>query len=267
MKKILSILLLSFMLPNAVKAQLEAIGYIEYGYSMFRYNSDELPVFLNSYNNYQPGLTQKFETKMPVATGDYLKFGVGIGANCKMILDFTVYKMKSGALEARFGNGTGRDIWFEHRCSNTDIGIRFGGTKEVKPWIQFDMNVAVQTTTIYSAYVYSDGSRSLGIEKTLNGVYSSFVFTGGIGVTGGYRIAGPLGVSVSGGYMFNGSRKHPEYYQFTDLNNVKPSMDPDYLPRDMATYIADPYNSGNAISNDFRGWKFTAGLVCSIGNW
>lgn len=267
MKKLICAFVILFLLPKAGHSQLEFIGYVEYGYSVFKYKSDELPVFLATYNSYH-NPAKPFEMKLGPATGSYFKFGVGMGANCKMILDFTIYEVKTNPLEARFADGSGRDIWAEHRCSNTDIGIRFGGTKEVRPWIQFDMNIAIQTTSLYLAYVYADGSRSLGNEKTLNGVYSDFVGAGGIGVTGGYRIFGPLGVSVSAGYMFNLMRRTPEYHQYVDLNNVKATGTPDYLPRDFATYIASPYSgSDNSISNDFRGWKFTAGLVMSIGNW
>lgn len=267
MRKNIYLLLFCFMLPMIGKAQLGFVGYAEYGYSMFKYKSDELSVFLSSYNSYY-NLAKPFELKLGAAKGTYLKFGIGIGGNVKGVMDFTIYKAKTNPLEARFADGTGRDIWVEHRCSNTDIGVRFGGTKEVPLWVQIDMDIAIQVTSIYSAYVYADGSRSLGIEKNLNGVYSDFVGVGGLGLTAGCRIYGPLGISISANYMFNLMRGTPEYHQYSDLNDVKPLMQPDYLPRDMGTYINDPYNgTGNSISNDFRGWKFTGGLVLSIGDW
>lgn len=267
MKKYFCSLLIFVALPVISNAQLEAVAYMEYGYSLFPYKSDELGIFLNSYNAYH-NPAKPFESKIGMAKGDYFKFGIGFGSGVKAILDLTIYKSKTKPLEARFANGTGRDIWVEHRTSNADIGIRFGGTKEVPAYVQIDMDLGILVTSIYSAYVYADGSRSLGIEKDLNGVYSNFVGVGGLGLTGGLRIYGPLGVSVSANYMFNLMRGRPEYHQYSDLNDVKPLSQPDYLPEDMNMYISDPYNaSGNSISNDFRGWKFTAGLVLSIGDW
>lgn len=267
-KKVLLSVLFLVSTVTVAQAQFVAMGYVEYGYSVLKFKSEELGVFLNSYNNYQPGLTQPFGLKIGAARGDYFKFGVGVGGeNTKMIMDFTIYKVKTNALEARFADGSGRDIWAEQRSSLFNIGVRFGGSREVPVWIQLDMLMGIQVSSIYSAYVYPDGSRSLGIEKDLNGVYSSFVFSGGGGITAGCRIIGPLGVSVSLNYLGNGSMRRPDYHQYWDGNDVKENQ-PDYLPRDMAMYVSDPNNSiENSISNDFRGWKFTAGLTMSIGDW
>lgn len=253
---------------GTAKAEFEPIGYVEFGYAMLNYKTDELPVFLTSYNAYQ-NVSQPFGMKLGAARGPYVKFGIGLGATCKMILDFTIYKAKTPPLSARFADGTGRDIWAEHRLSNTVVGVRFGDTKEFPAWAQFNVNVAVQATSLYLAYVYPDGSRSLGTERNLNGVYSDFSIAGGFGVSAGCRIIGPLGVSIGidriGVYE---RRKASEYHQYIDLNNVKDLMTPDYIPRDMGMYVSDPYNSiENSIGNDFRGWKFTAALTFSIGNW
>lgn len=253
---------------GTAKADLEPIAYIECGYGMLRYKSDELPVFLASYNAYQ-NVSQPFRMNIGAARGPYVKFGVGIGATCRMVLDFTIYKAKTPPLTARFADGTGRDIWAEHRLSNTIVGIRFGDTKEVRFWGQFNINIAVQASSLYSAYVYADGSRSLGTERNLNGVYSNHNIAGGLGLAMGYRIIGPLGISIAVDRIGVFERKKSiEYHKYTDLNNVKPDMQPDYIPRDMAMYVSDPYNSiENSIGNDFRGWKITAALTFSIGNW
>lgn len=252
---------------GTAKAEFEPIMFVEFGYGMLKYKSDELPVFLASYNSYQ-NVSQPFQMNIGAARGPYMKFGVGVGATCKMILDFTIYKAKTSPLSARFADGTGRDIWAEHRLSNTVIGIRFGGTKEIRFWGQFNMNIAVQSTSLYLAYVYADGSTSLGTERTLNGVYSDFQLAGGFGAAFGVRVLGPLSLSFSVDRIGTFERKNLQYHKYSDLNNVKDLMTPDYIPRDMATYISDPYNStDNSIGNDFRGWKFTGGLIISIGDW
>lgn len=272
MKTIAKFLCTCFMIcvfTGTAKAELEPIVFVEFGYASLKYKTDELPVFLNSYNSYQTTLTQQFEIGLKAARGPYVKFGVGIGATCRMILDFTIYTAKSPPISARFGDGTGRDIWVEHRLSNTNVGIRFGGTKEIPVWGQFNMNIAVQNSALYLAYVYPDGSYSFGNERNLNGVYSNFNIAGGFGLGLGCRILGPLGLSIGIDRIGVFERKKSiEYHKYSDLNNVKPTMTPDYIPRDMATYVSDPYNSiDNSIGNDFRGWKFTAGLTLSIGDW
>ncbi|HTF05337.1 MAG TPA: hypothetical protein VK826_15010 [Bacteroidia bacterium] len=267
MKKFICSLAVLISASFAANAQLTFVGYAEYGYSFFKYKSDELQVFLTDYNETY-ALATPFPMKMGAARGPYYKIGVGIGdSKVMMVLDLAIYEVKTNPIEARFPNGTGRDLWVEHRNSNTNIGIRFGGSKQYPAWIQFDMCVSVQTTSIYLAYVYADGSRSLGNDKTLNGVYSNFAGLLGLGLTAGYRIIGPLGFNVSANYMFSLVQK-PEYHQYTDLNNVKPEMTPDYIPRDNAMYTTDPFNgTENSISNDMRGWKFNAGLILMIGNW
>ncbi len=257
------------MFGGTAKAEFEPIIFIEAGYASLKYKTDELPVFLKSYNSYQTTLTQQFGLKLPAARGPYLKVGIGVGATCKMILDFTIYNAKSQPLSARFGDGTGRDIWVEHRLSNTNIGIRFGGTKEIPVWAQFNMNLAVQNSSLYFAYVYPDGSLSLGTERTLSGIYSNFNLAGGFGVAAGIRLLGPIGLAIGVDRIGVFERKKSiEYHKYSDLNNVKPDMQPDYIPRDMATYVSDPFNSiENSIGNDFRGWKFTAGITLSLGDW
>ncbi len=267
MKKYICSLVIICLLPLAGKSQLAFIGYAEYGYSFFKYKSNELQVFLKDYNETYPTLTTPFKMKMGVAKGSYYKFGVGMGSNVMAILDLAIYEVTSNPLEARFADGSGRDIWTEHRNSNSVVGIRVGGTKEKPFFFQFDLDVSIQQTYIYSAYVYPDGSRSLGNEKLLNGVYGDFVGMGGLGMTAGYRIIGPLAFNVSVNYMFNMMRGTPQYHQYTDLNDVKPDMAPDYLPRDLDRYYTDPYTTENSISNDWRGWKFNFGLVAMIGNW
>lgn len=234
-----------------------------------KYKSDELQVFLAEYNRYQNTVTTPFKMKIGAATGTYYKFGVGMGDNrVQMVVDLAISNVKTNPLEARFGDGSGRDIWVEHRNSNSVVGVRFGGSKQYPAFVQFNMNLGVQQTYVYSAYVYPDGSRSLGLEKTLNGVYGDFSMAGGLGLGAGYRIIGPLAFYVSADYLWNGGKKNPQYHQYIDLNDVKPTMTQDYLPRNMDMYVNDPYNSiDNSISNDFRGWKFACGLSFIIGNW
>lgn len=257
------------VLPVCLHAQdAGGIVYVQYGYCMMGYKSDELPVFLKSYNDYYSSiLSEPFEMKMGLAKGDYLKVGVGFGGIAQATIDLTIYKTKTNPLEARFADGSGRDIWAEHRLSVSDIGIRYGGTKKVPVFAQLDFDIGIQVDYLYSAYVYPDGTRSIGLDKDLNGVYDNFVLAGGTGFTVGYRL-GPVAVEVSGNYISNFERKHPENHQYEDLNDVKPDLTPDYIPRSMEMYITDPTAIiENSISDDFRGWKFTFGLTAVLGHW
>ena len=266
-RRIVCSLLLLTGACGVAKAELEPIVYMEFGYGFMKYKTDELPVFLTTYNAAN-NPAQPFTMKLGMARGAYVKFGAGIGGEVRCVLDITIYKTKTSPLEARFANGSGRDIWVEHRLSNSVVGIRFGGTKEVPVWAQLNINLGIQHSTIYSAYVFPDGSRSLGLEHTLNGAYTDFALCGGFGLSLGCRIAGPLGVSVTLNRIGNFERKKPEHHQYSDDNDVKPLSDPNFLPRDMGLYVTEPWNSTeNSISNDFRGWQFTGGLVLSLGDW
>lgn len=266
MKKKCSWLLAVLLLPVILPAQLNIFGYAEYGYSIWNYKSDELNVFFDAYNNYQQGngLTKPFDGKMGLAKGSYFKFGVGIGSTAQMILDFGIMKSKSKPMEARFSDGSGRDIQVEHRNSNTTIGVRFGGTGDIPLWVQLNTDICIQTTTIHSFYVFPDGSRSLGLEHSLNGSYSDFTLAGGLGMAVGCRLFGPVNVSVQADYIFNFGRGTPEYHQYEDLQGFKDVNT--FLPRDMAMYVSQPYNATeNSISNDMRGLRFTAGIQVKLG--
>ncbi len=267
MKKLSGFILL-FLFPGLLAAQFKAFGFVEYGYSLCRYKGSELPVFLESYNAYyQPlGLTTPFPTKLSIARGDYFKFGAGFGGDVQAVLDFAIYKNETHPIEARFADGSGRNIWMGLRNSNTTIGIRFGGVGDVPLWMQIDMALCIQHTTIHSEYVFADGSRSMGMDHWLNGSFNDFTLAGGGGLTAGCRIIGPLNISAHANYIFNFGRATPEYHTYDDSQDFKIDI-PSYLPRDMEKYISDPFNGiENSISNDVQGWRFTVALQLVFGN-
>lgn len=260
-KNILLIFVLSFSVLGSVRAQLSAIGYLEFGYSIHKYKSDELQDFLSSYNAVN-NPASPFKMKIGAAKGTYLKFGLGIGGVTKMVLDFTIYKGESNPLEARFANGSGRDIWFSVRNSNTNVGIRFGGTEDIPVWLQLNMNIGIQYITLNSAFVFPDGSRSLGYDHGLNGCYTDFNMVGAFGVAGGFRIVGPLAVTAAMDYFGRGLdyRKHPEYHIYSNNNDIGGS---DYFPRNVTNGAG---SLDNSLSNDFRGFQFTFGVVCLLSS-
>jgi hypothetical protein len=194
-----------------------------------------------------------------------MKFGLGIGGpNCKMILDFGILKMMSDPMSARFTDKTGRDLSIGIRNSNTDIGIRFGGGEDVPVWAQFDMNIFILNYSIYSRAVFADGSTSIASDHWLNGIYDDNIMSGGVGVTLGCRIIGPLNVFAHFDIVPNFGKKQPEYHQFEDLVEFKQAFE--YLPSDVASYNAgNNYASDNAISDDFVGKHFSFGIQLQVG--
>jgi hypothetical protein len=259
MKKL--ILLCSvIVMSTAMNAQIFGSAYIEYGYGFFKYKSDQLLVFTDSYNSVNAP-AKPFGNKVGTAKGDFIKFGFGFGEQVGMMIDFAIYKMESNPMSARFADGSGRDIWYQVRNSNTTVGIKFGGTREFPLWGQFNMNIAIQDVSLLTAYVFPDGSRSLGRDHALNGVYSDFNLIGGLGFSAGCKILGPLAVTASIDYTGRGidSKSHPEYHEYSDNNDVGNSLG--YIPRDVAAYNSGSYATENSIHNDFRGWNFTFGAV------
>lgn len=264
MKKLITLLAFAALPSLAIADGFKPGIFVEYGYAMFRYKSNELPVFLESYNSYNSGsLVTPFETKLKMATGTYWKAGIIGGAEGSYgMMSFTIYKAQSAPLSARNANGSGRDVWLGVRNSIFSFGGRFGGSGKSAPWLQANLNIGLQTCTVHSAYVFPDGSRSIGLDHTLNGSYSNFAFSGGAGLAAGWRIYGPLNVSASCDYMLTGARATPEHHQLLDNNDVGGAL---FLPRDMAQYQAAPYDSDNAISNDFRGLMFTFSVQIVLG--
>ena len=258
---LLALIVVSF--SSEVKAQIYGQAYAEYGYSIFDYKSDEIVTFMESYNAVIAPTTP-FDLKVPSAHGDYLKFGLGFGSTVGMVLDLSIYKMRSPVMSARFSDGSGRDISWGLRNTITNVGLRFGGTKEIPVWGQVNIDVMIQHVSIYSAWVFPDGSSSLGRDHGMNGVYSDFNLIFGLGGSIGYRIAGPIALTASADYIGRGidSKSHPEYHQYSDNNDVNNSTG--YVPRDVAAYNAGAYATENSISNDFRGFKFSVGVVLML---
>jgi hypothetical protein len=254
---ILSFFLL--VLPFSGKAQLGFLVSFEGGVAGSTVKSDELPVFLTSYNAYfaSAGLSKPFEMKQGLATGKYFNFMVGMGGEItKMTLGFGRYVVSTPHNEARFTNGVGRDIWTEIKDASTEVGIRSDFKKLT---IGFQFVLSLRTVSIYSQRVYADDSRSIGNENVMNGVYEDFTFGPGLGANIGYRVLPHLYIVAKADYVFRVGKSHPEYHQFDDLQDFRNSQN--YLPRDVTEYYVNPYNgSNNSISNDIRGLRFGLGI-------
>jgi hypothetical protein len=265
MRAALVILIAMIVLPFRGHSQAYGQAYVEYGYSIFDYKSDELVVFMQSYNQYFSPASP-FDLKVPSAKGDYLKFGLGIGGNVGMVLDMCIYKAESSPMSVRYSNGSGRDISYGLRNTITNVGVRFGGTSEIPVWGQMNINTMIQHVTIKSEKVYPDGSKSLGRDQAMNGVFSDFNLIFGLGASVGFRVIGPLAITASADYIGRGidSKSHPEYHQFDDNNDVNNSSN--YVPRDVGAYYAGSFATENSISNDLRGWKFSFGAVFMISS-
>ncbi len=260
MKNKLFILLLLLSVSYSASAQLEFLFSGEAGVAGSTVKTNELPVFLTSYNSVNSGLTQQFVMKQGMAKGNYYHFIAGIGEKqCMMTLGLGRYLVTTNPNEARYADGTGRNISTEIRDASTEVGVRFQKDKFVAG-VQFV--ISIRTVSIYSEYVFADGSKSLGFDHTLNGVYDNSAFGPGLGFNFGYRLFPCVYLVAKADYIFRTAKKHPEYHQFDDLQDFRSGQN--YLPRDLNMYINDPYNGiGNSISHDIRGLRFGIGLqIC-----
>jgi hypothetical protein len=257
MKKIKLLSILLVVASFQLKAQLSFCGFVDAGYAGSAIKTDEFPIFLNSYNNYQTGLSQKFDVKPGMAHGKYINFGIGIGGKAKFTIAFGRYLVQTPHMEARYTNGEGRDLWVELKDASTETGMRFD-LGRFTTGFQFDMEL--RTVSVYSQYVFPDDSRSFGFDHTLNGVFSNNRLQVGVGANIGFRVLPHLYLVAKCDYIFQTDKSHPEYHQYEDLQDFK-TFTPDYLPRDMAEYINNPFNSTeNSISNDVRGLRFGFGI-------
>lgn len=260
MKNKLFLLLFLSSLSFTAKAQLGFLLSGEIGLAGSTVKTEEIPVFLASYNEIYTGLSQKFEMKQGMATGNYFHFMVGMGSKeCMATFGIGRYLMTTSANEARFSDGTGRDISTEIRDASTEFGIRF---EQERFTAGFQFVLSLRTVSIYSKYVFADGSKSIGGEHTMNGVYEDLAFGPGLGMNLGFKLLPTVWLVAKADYVFRTGKSHPEYHQFDDGQYTR---DLYYnLPRDVAEYISNPYNaSENAISNDIRGLRFGVGLqIC-----
>lgn len=257
---ILSFFLLA--LPFGANAQVGFLASFEGGFAGSTVKTDELPVFLTSYNEYfaSSGLSKPFAMDQGLATGRYFHFMVGFGGEItKVTLGFGQYLVKTPYNEARFSNGVGRDIRTEIKDASTEVGVRTD-FKRFTAGMQFVLSL--RTVSIYSYRAYNDGSHSIGAENVMNGVYEDFNFGPGIGLNVGYRILPYTYLVAKADYVFTVGKSHPEYHQFDDLQDFRDSQN--YLPRNVTEYYANPFNgSNNSISNDIRGLRFGLGIqIC-----
>lgn len=267
-----ALLLLLFLAPFAMKAQL-AFGVIgEAGYTSCSFHSAEMPIFFEAYNTYQQsnatGLTQPFKMKFGISNGSFFNLGGYIGdEHVKAVVTMGNFISKTGHNEARYDAGDGRDMWARFEQFNSEVGVRFGDKFFIQP--QFD--IIIQTVRIYSAYVFPDQSQSFGWDHTLNGIYRDFRLTVATGGTVGLKLVDHINLIAKADYIFNLNDKHPEYHQYEDLSLIKSDMgnmnyQQDFLPRDMNEYYNAPYNATeNSISNDYHGLRLALGLQFYFG--
>jgi hypothetical protein len=257
MRKSGFLFLLLILTAKLSVAQILIVPYIEVGYGMGSTKSKEVGIFLEAYNNYyaSQGLTAPFDPDMGLAGGRFYHIGVAAGGEeFKAYMGMGQYKLTTRANEARFSNGVGRDIKVELKDFDCDVGFRaekgpivFGG----------QVDIILRNTSIYSWYVFKDGSKSLGGDHSLNGIYSDFNLGAGIGLTAGIKIA-VVYVLFKADYIGQIDQKsHPEYHQFHDFEYFTDN----YIPREIggSTY------SDNAISNDIKGWRFGISLEILLG--
>lgn len=259
MKKASLLLFLLALSSFEMKAQLVLAFHADAGYAGSTIKTDELPIFLASYNSYNSaGLTKAYALKPGMASGKYFDFGFGLGGEkCKMFVNFGQYLVRTPHLEARFNTGEGRDIWVELHDASTATEIRFDVGRFTTG---FQLDMIIRNISIYSQYVFPDDSRSFGAEHALNGVYTSNRLQLGAGLSLGFRLVKGVYLIGKMDYVFQTDKSHPEYHQYEDLQDFR-GMTQDYLPRDLAEYYNNPPNStGNSISNDIRGLRFNFGL-------
>jgi len=265
MKKATLLFILLAFSSFEMKAQLMVAFTAEGGYAGSTVKTAQLPLFLETYNNYNSaGMTKAFGMKTGMASGKYMAFGMGIGGEkCKCIVTFGKYLTTTPHLEARFAAGDGRDVWMELKDASTSTDVRFD-VGRFTTGFEFDM--LIRTVSIYSEYVFPDGSTSFGSEHVLNGVYTSNRLQVGTGAHIGFKIIKGVYLIGKAEYIFETDKKHPEYHQYEDLNSFR-GMSQDYLPFNMTEYYDNPSNStGNSIFNDVHGLRFNFGIQIMLSN-
>jgi hypothetical protein len=252
------ILFLLLNIPLCIRAQFALSFSAEGGFAGSTVKTEELPVFFGAYNNYyaSSSLQKTFKTDIGMATGKYMHFVVGFGGEkCKSTIGFGRYLLNTPHDEVRFSNGEGRDVWLEIKEATSEVGLKFD-LGRFTIGTQFDM--VLRTNSIYSQYIFRDGSTSIGDEHVLNGVFSNNRLQVGFGGNLAFRVIKNVALIARFDYIMKTDDKHPGYHQYEDLQNWK---DIDYLPRDFNEYFNNPYNmTENSISNDVRGLRFGFGV-------
>lgn len=154
------------------------------------------------------------------------------------------------------GNGDGRQLHLHLTDWTIDLGLG-PSTK----YFYFNVNIGMnmRMAKLRSAFVFSDGSISYGMDHWQNGIYTAPRLTALMGATLGISISSNIQLVCRADWVPPRLIEDMDKSAFRDHGDFK-SLEQPTFPRNVVTYVSDPYNTENRAYNDFTGMRYTIAI-------
>jgi hypothetical protein len=136
------------------------------------------------------------------------------------------------------------------------------GVGNDKAFLSFTPGTQIRAGILSSSFIYSDGTKSMGVEKNLNGQYRSFRLHFLLGLKAGFAITKLVTIEASAQWLPGSVKKG----SVNDLSlDYERNMGGDinfktYFPLDIAEYNNPNVYSYDELRNDARSLRFTLGF-------
>lgn len=233
-------------------------------YGVDRWKSDDLNTFINTFNTYYTQNTKSaFETTSSTLTAPMLRVGYrGFGLLGGKSSFAFLYQTGNSQLKRNFTFANDLKNELDLHIRNRDILVEVG-ISNPKGYINALMQGQFRYSKITYSTLYQDGSRSLGYEYDLNGVYELNISEIMAGISAGYRVGKRLTipVTVSVPAWLPGG----DFIFMTDYDTSRYRSN--NFPREYDLWAQDRLgvDTENGLSEStFRGIRFTIGLEYQI---
>jgi hypothetical protein len=230
-------------------------------YTMASVKYGSFDQFVASYNKVNgPGM----KDEMP-GFGMSSGFSAGMNVRARFFYADLSEDVLNGKTFAEFTNGEKRE--FDLHEYLTSCGMGFGyGSKNF--YLYIIGGLAAGDVQLNSSFIYNDGTRSYGLEKTLNSKNHGIALGGYYGITSCIPVIRHVKVMLRASHF--GFSPYDSKYGLDDLNsgrslNVYSGPYPDGIPTDYESYLSQGYSyEGSYVGTDIRNWRFFIGLVIEL---
>lgn len=216
--------------------------------SLFNVKSKQMDSYLSTFNLInQSNLTQEFGGFKPTGAFNWgieiTTWGIHMGAK---------FNRFSSSTEAKFTDGSSRLLELTQKSWIVPVGFSiYAGEEALRYNIGMSLGLGIQNTQLSSIKIYPDGTRSLGYDDHLNGIYMSQTAICVPEIT--FGVGRVIYLYASAGYQFS-------FWPFALKDENKFDMD---APG--SYFGVDPLNQFEGDFNpNFGGFRFNFGLKINL---
>lgn len=215
--------------------------------------------FRISYNQVNASRMKKEMPNFGLSPG----FSTGIEGHAKWFYGELSLNFLSGKTTAEYTNEGKR----EFKLNQNIYAGGFGIGRDARRFYAYAIGgLSAGGLLINSSFIYNDGTRSFGLEKSLNGESHGLCLGAYYGITAGITITKNIKLMLRAARF--GSSKADSKFALTDLFGSKTQkvIHPDGLPTDWGSYLASGYSyTGGWVGTDINGWRLFICMHYQLG--